>query len=383
MAAGLVPRSANRWAFGHSKDIFAGNPKYLYLWMLQHRPDIKVTWVTGSEQTRHMLEASNLPVVMRWSTAGIVTVLRAKVLVIANLLKDVNEHLTAGAVLLNLWHGVGLKGLPWFYRYQQLAERKDGARLLSWVRSFLYPRYRIVVTTSDMMQAHFATQFRLPPECCPQLGYSRLDVALDPELAEIARMIDRKAGFEINPDRHRELYVYVPTWRDTKRPFLDEALPDPALLAAILAARNALLYVKPHLLTRDSFPEGYPNIKRWPDEIDLNTYLGDFTGLITDYSSVLYDYLFVRDEGAILYTFDFDTYVANDREILYPFEENVAGLRVSTFDQLCEVLRNGSALELASASRVAVIRERFWGGSERPASPAIVRYVESDLFDTG
>src|SRR5690606_9400594 len=86
--------------------------------------------------------------------------------------------------------------------------------------------YEMVATTSDLMQRHFAEQFRIPKECCPQLGYPRLDIFDDPALMEAARRIDINQGFEFNSDGFDEVYLYVPTFRDTGRPFLEEALPD-------------------------------------------------------------------------------------------------------------------------------------------------------------
>lgn len=369
--AALAPRRRDRWAFGHAGELFAGNPKYLFLWLRLHRPDIAATWITGSERTLHMLRAQRLPVARRWSIAGMRAALGAGTFAFSHDVADVNLPLGAGARQLNLWHGVGLKAL------HAGARPATGAR--AWLRSFVYAPDDIVVSTSDMMQAHFAAQFGLPPERCPQLGYPRLDWAGDAALAALARDVDRRRGFVLDDGGHREIYLYVPTYRDTRRPFLEEALPDLDALSAVLAARGALLYVKPHPRTADALPAGHPAIRRWPDEIDFQTYLADFTVLVTDYSSVLYDYLAVRPVGAILYTFDYDAYVGADRALAHGFAENVAGLRVASFAALCAALRSGAALDPARMGDVGAIRARFWGGSPRPASAAIVDYVERGL----
>ena len=139
-----------------------------------------------------------------------------------------------------------------------------------------------VVTTSDMMQAHFADQFGLPAGQCPQLGYPRLDCAVDGVLNEAARSIDRKAGFEFNTEGFAELYIYMPTFRDTERPFLEQALPDLDRLSEVLRRRDALLYVKPHPRTAARLETPHGNVRLWPRDVDINAYLADFTGLITD-----------------------------------------------------------------------------------------------------
>lgn len=376
----LVPRSRRQWAFGHAGDQFAGNPKYLFLWMAIHRPDLRVSWITGNEAVRRMLRNAGYRAYRRWSVGGMIATLRARVFVFAHGLGNVNATLSGGAYLLNLWHGVGLKAIHLGFARGKTAEARrvaGGSRLRRALAAEYLRPYDALVTTSDMMQAHFARQTELPPERCPQLGYPRLDGHADPALRAAVEAFDKANGFTWNADGFAETYIYMPTYRDTGRPFLDVALPDLDRLQRVLAKRNALLWVKPHPDTRGQLDER-ANIRRWDDRIDVNAYLPRMTGLITDYSSVLYDYLFARDTGAILYTFDLDSYLAADRDLVHPFEENVAGVRVADFDGLCAALESGAALA-PDRGQAATIRDRFWGGSPACASAAIVAWVEARL----
>jgi len=367
--AALAPRARRRWAFGAAGDQFAGNPKYLFLWLRLHRPDIRATWITDDAGTHAMMTAAKLPVARRWSVAGVAAALRSALYAFSHGSEDVNLPLGRGARHLNLWHGVGIKALH--------AGARPATGLRRWLRSFVYVPYDVVASTSPMMQAHFAEQFGLPPERCPQIGYPRLDCAADPDVAALARSIDKAAGFRFNPDKRQEVYLYAPTFRNNGRPFLDDALPDLDALEAVLARRNALLYVKLHPRTRDAVPAGRARIHAWPEGIDFQTYLADLTGLVTDYSSVLYDYLAVRRTGSILYTFDHDAYTAADRALRHDFDSNVAGVRAGSFADLCAVLDTGAAL--SEPPNVDAIQERFWGGSPRPASPAVVAWAEEAL----
>jgi len=54
--AGLWSRSATSWVFGDSSGLFMGNPKYLFLWMTLHRPDIRVAWLSKNPDTVRMLQ---------------------------------------------------------------------------------------------------------------------------------------------------------------------------------------------------------------------------------------------------------------------------------------------------------------------------------------
>jgi CDP-glycerol glycerophosphotransferase (TagB/SpsB family) len=382
----LAPRSPKAWAFGHIHDTFSGNSKYLYLWIVLNRPDIKVTWITGSRKVHDMLRRHGYPVALRWSVAGILTVLRARVFVSSHGLQHVNLQLSGGALYLNLWHGVGLKAIqfgdPEGSVSRAVCEAERGmlrrAALLEYV---IQPD--ILVTTSRMMQQHFQEQFRLPVERVPQLGYPRNDVAVDPLLREAARIMQEKEGFRLNPGSFSEIYIYMPTFRDSGRSFVSIALPDLGSLSRALEKRNALFYFKPHPRTAKDFSQEYHNIKLWPNDVDFYPYLSDFDVLITDYSSVLYDYLKVRPLRALLYMFDLEEYQRNDRTLLYPLEENTAGLRVDNFDQLCRVLEQGEAVADRPSPRTDDVIARFWGGSPALSSPAIVNYVEKLLDQRG
>lgn len=374
----IIPRRSSQWVFGYQDGLFLGNPKMLFLWLHLHRPDLKATWISEHDETRRLLRRNGLRAYKRWSLPGVYAALAAKVFVYAHGLRTVNLTLSGGAFLLNLWHGVGLKGVKHGYKGGSTARNKgvdpnDIVRRWNDITYLLPPDS--LVTTSDFMQQHFATQFRLPPERCPQLGYPRLDCAQDPELLELVESLDRQLGFSFNPLQSAEVYIYMPTFRDTKRPFVQEALPDLGRLSDAMASRNATLYIKLHPYTKADLTLTHDNILDWPDKIDIHAYLQRFTGLITDYSSILYDYLAVKEIGAILYTFDYDEYLSTDRSLLYPFEDNVAGLRVSDFDELCRVLENGDALSPQLKSKALEIRNKFWGGSSKPASSAIVDHT--------
>ena len=375
----IVPRSSKHWLFGHQGGIFAGNSKYLFLWMTLHRPDIRAVWLAHNEATHQLLTAHGLPCHRKWSLAGVWAALRSKVFFYCHGLSETNARLSKGALLVNLWHGIGIKSTMF----------GDAAGIMSdfhrnWFnlpgRLMFYEFVTlpdIVATTSDFMQDHFARQFRMGPERCPQLGYPRLDVVADADMRRLAVRIDEELNFRFNADGHDEVYVYMPTWRDTHRPFIEAALPDLTRLSALLASRNAVLYVKLHPWTRDSWPGDLDNIRLWPNTVEIYTYLDQLTGMITDYSSILYDYLFLRETGSIIYTFDYEDYISHEHTLLYPFDENTAGVRADSFDELCQIIATGRSL--IADPKAADVRAKFWGDCRPPMSPIIVDHVEAML----
>jgi CDP-glycerol glycerophosphotransferase (TagB/SpsB family) len=374
-----IRRRPNLWLFGHEEGAFAGNSKFLYLWLLAHRADISPVWITHRRDTEAQLKAHGLPVVRRGTVSGARSALEAGVYCYCFGPWEVSIALGGGAFRVNLWHGVGLKavqygdprsaasratqpGLGWAARTATLAGRLDPD---------------LLIATSPFTATHFADQFRLPLDRCPPCGYSRLDVGLDAGLRDQVERIEGPTVQRLRDGDPSEVYVYAPTYRDTGRDFLADALPDLARLDAILQSRNAILLLKLHHRTAVPHGWGSARVRLWPRDTDLYSAFPLIDALITDYSSLYYDWIFGSDRGAILYTFDQHEYERNDRALLYPFDENVAGWRARTFDELVQLIATGCAL--STVPDVRRIREKFWGTAVGAASPRIVAMIEEQL----
>ena len=374
-------RNSRRWVFGHERGEFAGNPKFLYLWLLG-REDIEPYWITGNWRVWRKLRRQGWPASLRWSPWGIGRTLTAGAVFYGHRTSDVNAALVRGALLVNLWHGVGLKAISLGWDRGRTARlRSAEPSRLDWAKNRTYlTDPDLVVTTSSFMQKHFSDQFRLNVERCPILGYPRLDVASEPELALRSRQFDEPRQFALRPPGVTEVHVYMPTSRDSNKPLLREAIPDFARLEGLLAARNAIFYIKLHPQTFERIPAEFEHVRKWPDGVDIYNYLGDLDALITDYSSVLYDYVALRGgAGAIIYAYDLEEYLSRDRTLLYPFKDNIAGTLVRDFDRLCEHLAAGIGSMSADPAQAEAIRAKFWGSSARTASTRIYDYVRSTL----
>lgn len=374
--SGLFPRRDDLWLFGHQDGAFAGNSKLLFLWVLANRPDLRPAWISSDRSVVEMLRSHGCPAYRKGSPAAMLLSLRAGVFVYCHGAGDVGLALSRGALHVNLWHGVGLKALA--HGNPDSQARIYGRR--GWIIRTLQRELRykpdLLVTTSDLMQRHFATQFRLTEEQCPPLGYPRLDAALDDRLAERARQFPGSDPAVLWPKGIDEVYAYLPTYRDKRGDFARAAIPDVGRLDRVLEKRNAILYLKPHRHTAGDWPVS-ARVRPWPEGVNLDSSLPKLTGAITDYSSVHYDYLFHSDRGSILYLFDEEDYLSTDRLLLQPLRENIAGRIAASFEELLEILESGAALE--PCAEAAPLRRKFWGNGSGPASPRIVAFVEATL----
>ena len=282
----LVLRRGDLWVFGAPQDGFSGNPKFLFLWMSQHRPDVRCVWLTGSPDTRQLLRDHGLRCELRWSRAGIAAAARARSHVVANDASDTSLAFSGGARVLNLWHGVGIKNILRGARVGQNA----GLYRKLWrpdvfVRSaHRFRRPAMVLSTSPTMSEHFARSFDVPVDRCPQLGYPRIDPLVDEQFRALCLTFGDYGALR-RQTAGRTVYLYAPTLRDDDSGMFAEAVPDLAALSEALRPTNGLLLLKLHPFTAGSVSAevaAYDNIAVWPAGLDLYPVLDEVNCLVTD-----------------------------------------------------------------------------------------------------
>ena len=130
-------------------------------------------------------------------------------------------------------------------------------------------------------------------------------------------------------ENHR-IFLYAPTHREGKGtilfPFKDI---DMQRLNSFLTDNRIIIYLKTHINDRQSTQlNSLSSIKIITDDIDLHTYMNEFDGLITDYSSLMVDFMLL--ERPIIYLdYDREAY-ENSRGFLYNFDEITPGKKPRT-----------------------------------------------------
>ena len=75
----------------------------------------------------------------------------------------------------------------------------------------------------------------------------------------------------------------------------------------------------------EQIPEGqHANIINYNATADIYPALNLFDALITDYSSIYFDYLLL-DRPVIFYPYDYDNYIRNDRSLLFDYKQMAPG----------------------------------------------------------
>ena len=172
----------------------------------------------------------------------------------------------------------------------------------------------------------------------------------------------------------RKLVLYMPTYRDNGN---DQPPIDWLALDQLLQALGAVLVVKNHpFLAPFDELRTQPDcaaIFHYPGRRNVYPWLADADLLITDYSSVAFDFLGV-DRPIIHFMYDLAEYRQVRGRFLIDSEDFIAGDVATDFADLCQALQHNLAQDQHSEKR-RFLREKFAINTD-VATPALVSYIE-------
>jgi CDP-glycerol glycerophosphotransferase (TagB/SpsB family) len=144
--------------------------------------------------------------------------------------------------------------------------------------------------------------------------------------------------YEKLKNEKRKKIIYMPTFRDKDAYYLDKAIPDWELLNKECKKNGIVLYVKVHRVTPLPEISDYSNISIINNKIDIYPLLPFFDRMITDYSSIMFDFSLLG-KSIVLYIYDYEEYISNSRPLYNHFKELIATLTsVNSFEKLLNVL---------------------------------------------
>ena len=360
----LVPRSRKKWAFGSFRGAFNDNAKYLFIHVTEQMPDIDCAWLSVNRTTVRTIKEKGLKAYHVLSPAGIWFALRAKCWFFNAYSSDIMFCLSGGAKLVNLWHGLPLKRIEFDIESGILADRFVKKTLKEqYFHPEVFKRPDYVVSSTELFSEVFARSFRIPLERCLNLGLARNEILTWPE-EKRRTFIDRYEPTETldligQMGSFDRVFVYMPTWRDSQNDFVTAGF-DFKAMEEVLSENNALLLIKPHANTfiDPVILNGLAHIKLLPSTLDIYPILPYTDVLITDYSSVMYDYILMEKKDVILYLFDKEEYV-NERPFIWSFEDMTYGHRAGSFETLLELV--GNAGLCPDEAKKAVLVKKCWG----------------------
>jgi len=203
-------------------------------------------------------------------------------------------------VYLNTWHGTPLMTLG-------KAKKADFAMMGNEQKTFFDADY--IVCPNEYTMEHMIEDYMLENFCQAEIllaGYPRNEVFRNKE-----RAAEIRKHLEIE---EKQVIAYMPTWRKSTKEMDKDARTKQ--MADILSAWDAALsdkqvvYVKQHAV--NAVPVNfslYKNIRPFPAEYDTYEFLNAADTLVTDYSSVMFDFA-LTGRKIILFTHDKEEFLS-------------------------------------------------------------------------
>jgi CDP-glycerol glycerophosphotransferase (TagB/SpsB family) len=307
----FFPRDSNLWIFGAGEGTrFTGNSKYLFLYV-DSQTQVRSVWLSENQNIVEELKNSGYEAYHRNSLKGIYFSLRARASIVTHDNRDLNPWLITGSTVVCLWHGFPLKHISWDSR---LADAK------SYVKLFysLNTDWDLFCVPSEISMGPFESGLRHPLEDMRITGYPRNDELVGAEFLQGTPHQRATLGDE---DTNRFTFIYLPTYRREGENPLNTL--NWTRVNGTLDSINAKMFVKPHPRQSADIPSGVDQISVLDGDIDVYPLLGDSDALITDYSSVYFDYLLL-DKPILYYSFDRDEY-QDSRGLYFEYSEVTPG----------------------------------------------------------
>jgi CDP-ribitol ribitolphosphotransferase len=230
-----------------------------------------------------------------------------------------------------------------------------------------HKNYSLVTVSARADVPIYAEAFGIPEDRVVPTGMPRTDRFFDPAHAARATALALDAFPEI---RGRRVILFAPTFRGggARSAVYDLDRLDYAALHALCVEKDAVCIVRMHPFVRR--PLGIPPelgdrlLDGSRSAIDINDLLFAVDLLVTDYSSIIYEFS-TLGRPMLFYAWDLDEYVAS-RDFYEPYESFVPGRIVRTFEELVEAIRRDDFdLEKVAAFADRHFEHRDAGSTDR------------------
>lgn len=268
-----------------------------------------------------------------------------------------------GQKYLATWHGTPLKTLGKEQKYKFYDHKRTQ-------RNFLHATHMISpngFTTDILLDSYdirpiYSGKFL-------ESGYPRIDLTLNATAADKTALKQRLGIPEGKP-----VVLYAPTWRGT----LDDVRFDTRRLEHDLAAlgrQDCHLLFRGHNLLETILTDSESACEVVPADIDSNILLSIVDILITDYSSISFDFM-VTGRPILYYIHDLEKYEA-DRGLYFDMK-SMPGYKCRSLKDLCAALSHALSGETLDREHYRAFQERFNHHDDGSATQRVIDFFFRD-----
>ena len=348
-----VPKKKNLWVFSaFCKKGYMDNSRYLYEWVTERHPEIEAYWVTMDDEVYRNLREKGKPVLKMRTWMCIKKLCRAEIAFTDHFVMSDYDNFSGfndRIKVVQLWHGVGLKAIGHLentdvngvmFSEDILPLPGDGfrTRLLKKLKYFRhayfrekFERYFMLVCPGEERALQIADPWHIPRERCFFSGHPR-----------------NRYLHMIKPDPSGPVKIlYAPTYRwnaQKEQEMIQNLIDSFAVIERCMEEINGQFVIRLHPHTWRNYSAqiqaalaDYPRIV-YDLEKDIYTTLGTYSVMISDYSSIAYDFVLL-DRPIIFYCPDLEAFMKNEDVLNYDYMEYSPGPKTKTWTETTEQVR--------------------------------------------
>ncbi|MDP9407255.1 MAG: CDP-glycerol glycerophosphotransferase family protein [Actinomycetota bacterium] len=323
---------------------FTDSPRAVHEVLQSRRPDLRSVWLGDGDGF-----PPDVPTVAPGSADYFREVGRAR-WVIANFMMPAYAP-RRGVTYVQTWHGTPLKKIG----YDNPRYSRDDRGLRRSARD--YAQWDFLVSQNRFSTEIFRRAFRFEGEVL-EVGYPRNDVLSSPGRDAIRRAVRAELGI----DDDVQVLLYAPTFRDDQKDASGRlAFPlaiDLARMQEALGGRFVVLLRLHHWVSAGLGPLPEQFCRDVSDRRDINELYLASDVLLTDYSSVMFDYA-VTGKPIVYFTHDLESYRDAGRGFYFDLEAEAPGPLCRTTEELVSVLQESDRLAEDHAAAYRRFRDTY------------------------
>ena len=348
--------------FGKS---YSDSPKAIYEYMLNHCKNYKYIWIYSNKKLNI---PGNIKQVKRFSLKYYYFLGTSKYWV-SNSRLPLHLMKRKGNIYLQTWHGTPLKRLVFDMNEVYSANP-------NYKKNFYHQsrRWDYLISPNQYSSEIFRRAFKYDKELL-EVGYPRNDILYHPNKKELIKSIKQRIGLPLD----KKVILYAPTWRDDEYyesgKYKFKLKLDLMKMKELLGSEYVIL-LRMHYFIADKIAteglEGFAyNLSSYDDIAELYL-ISDV--LITDYSSVLFDYAHLR-RPMLFFTYDLEKYRDTLRGFYINMEEDLPGPLLKTTDEIIYSIQNLSQIESNYKEKYDEFYQHFCSWDQGNASELVVKRV--------
>jgi len=378
----IVPRNKRNWVFGSGTGMnFSDNAKYLFLYCSSLN-EINCYWITKNKVLVENLRNDGLKAYYKYSIMGLWLSISSKVYIYDSRTGCINHFTSAGAYKVSLWHGSPLKTIDRDITVKNNAFYIGNHTwgLKRYLVRIIMPEWFVVadlmIATSDKVKGYFNSAFG--SKKIEVTGYPRNDIISNPNLYRKYLMFEQNIIHSLST---KKTILYAPTFRDTDR-FERETPIEWERLNNLLKKNDTTFLIKLHRHDYSMImKENYSHIRVLDNESDMYPLFSKVDLLITDYSSIFFDFL-LTDKPVLFYPYDIDDYLTLDRSMYDEYETVTPGHKTYDFQGFYEKIelffKEPNALKQSSLD-YNVIRKMYNKYNDSDSAKRTYQFISSNL----